>query len=306
MLEFDENLNVKSDNGSNGSSDVAGTVNIRDTSASSGTVAGSGGNSSSGTDGSDSTGGAGGSAIDGSIELPGGSAANARANDPTRARRGSGASRARSGRGSNSSRSRQSASDRGREETTQGPPLVDESAPREVALEKLGGSKKNSAHSRAMAIEFLAEGWSLAFQGAGFLLRDKEWEVEKETDATELAERTLNWISSLDKKKSAAWEKMVAKWQPFLSLIIAIVAIVGPRIAHTRAMRRAVNLQAQNGNGNGAGTAANGNASSQSIRTGPAAEVQPERVNTSGNGHANPNGRSFRREDFNQFFGPDA
>jgi hypothetical protein len=169
------------------------------------------------------------------------------------------------------------------------------------------------------------------FQGIGYAVRDPEWNLEKDGDAAELGERTLAWFESIDKRKSAAWEKRIATWQPLLALLMALIAIVGPRILHTRGLR-AVNLQKkEGGNGNGNANAnangTGGNPSPSPVQGGSGSVpgtatrgatdiagigrvVETKPTNGAGGmvGQRLPGGiieRPFRREDWGEQFGVD-
>lgn len=124
----------------------------------------------------------------------------------------------------------------GAETTTEGERSARSSIPRQVSFGSLGGAAK-SGKSHALTVEFVSEAWTLAFRGLAFLFQDKEWEIDQDADGAELGERSIAFFESLDKKRSAEWEKRIAKWQPFLALVFAVIAIVLPRILHMRELR---------------------------------------------------------------------
>jgi hypothetical protein len=80
------------------------------------------------------------------------------------------------------------------------------------------------------------------FSGAALALRDPEWKIE-EDDAAELGKRTVKLLKTLDAKSADKLEKRIAKYAPSLSLLMALGAIVAPRVANTRSKRNAVNLR---------------------------------------------------------------
>jgi hypothetical protein len=173
--------------------------------------------------------------------------------------------------------------------------------PRQVPYNELGQKPlKGSAKNSALTLEFFAEGWGLLFHGASFFTRDSEWRIPQE-DADELAARTQKWVQSLDVKRIASLEKKIAKWQPALSLGMALTAVIGPRIAHTRQVRRAVSSQTKTGS-----TATGAGSASTPATTIPVAEqATGARTNGNGSGPIELRGRPVRREDWQEVFGND-
>ena len=250
------------------------------------------------------------------IGIPGGDAFDARRNDPARKRgrrKSVRAIRKTIDDGSGDGRGRSSASDTGlpglgeSTETVERARSVDENVPREVGYGSLASPAKGTKNS-SLTKEFIAEGWKLVFDGCGFVLQDKEWTIDVDTDAAELADRTLNWLRGLDKNKTKNFERIAAKWQPFLMLVMALVAIVGPRIAHTRKVRQNARIGIQKTPGKDTGKPA-------PIQT--AAPVAPGEsisaaISRSSNGRTsseagptNAGHRPFRADDFLEVFGPD-
>lgn len=234
------------------------------------------------------------------LGVPTGNGKSARDNDPSRS--GSNRRRGRSNRGavSNGSGAGTDTRDNGAGSGTQETPLTATTAvPRPVKFQELGGS--SSARDKKLTRDFIAEGYTLLFDVTGSALRDKEtWELEK-ADAQELAERTHAFWQSLDKSKSAKWEKMLAKWQPLLMLLMALIAIVGPRIAQTSAKRKnAVNLRKEAGGGGGTATLP----APPATNVAPVANqpvFRPEPSNGPVPDRAGQ--RPLRREDFQELFG---
>ncbi len=297
-MKYDENLRMVSD-GNDDDSPNATRVTIGSA------ASGAGNNSDSstdGTDGNNSARGTGGTIDDGSAGTPHGSPDAARRNDPYRSRSGSGRNRRNRGGNSGDSGSANSGA-RKSGATEEGAGQTGDAIPREIAYDKLGktgGGKSSAIKNAALSQEFLAEGWAILFDGLAVLFRDPEWKIEKDEDGAELAERTLNWARSLDGKRSKDLEKWLAKWQPFLMLLMALFAIVGPRFAHTRSKRRAFNLQAQRASGTGASETATPVAgSSNSAATATASEPADNR----GTGPRYAHERPFRRQDFAEVFG---
>ncbi len=165
----------------------------------------------------------------------------------SRARSGSG--RGDSGAGSGSGNSGNSAPDgqgTGAETST---PLVGGDVPRPVSHRSLRG--KSSPADVILTGEFVTEIWSLAFSGAALVMRDPEWKVGEE-DAAELGKRTVKLLKTLDAKSADKLEKRIAKYAPSLSLLMALGAIVAPRIANTRSKRKnAINLREKETSGRG-------------------------------------------------------
>jgi len=120
-----------------------------------------------------------------------------------------------------------------------------DSIPREVSFESLGKTKasKSSKENASLSSEFIAEGFGLAFHGAAVLFNDDEWRLPEE-DAEELATRAKKWIRQ-GTKNVASFEKKLARWEPLIMLILGIIAVIVPRIIHTRDKRRALRLEAQ-------------------------------------------------------------
>lgn len=293
-MDFDElSLLPKTDDGNDNGGGAKPVVSIGTTN-SGGTRSDASASGGSGTERDDTVSDGSRGDENSTIVGPGGTAADTRRNDPYRARSGSGRSgRKRSDRGN----SRASTATSGRASATESEAQPDsEAVPRHVEPKELG-ARIGAAKAGALTQEFLAEGWVLAFDAVGFLMRDKEWHIDKDGDAAELAERTLNWVRSLDKKKSAELEKKIAKWQPMLSILMALIAIVGPRLAHTRSLRRAINLQKK-----GADTSATESASSAPVVNSDVLR-QSSNGRPDGNGQPNASVRPFRRADFGEIFG---
>lgn len=196
------------------------------------------------------------------------------------------------GRGRKSNRSNASAaSSSGSERAGEGSSSDSSRIPRQVAFESLSGSSSKKLEEQKLSREFFREGLQMGFSGIGSIVNDPEWALPDE-DAEVLAERLHNWLRSLDKKKAAKWEKVVARWQPFLMLVFALVAIVIPRIAHTQQLKRnARNLRKENQGGNvsGAGDSspvpAFSNHSPEPSGEGPGNATGNAR---NGNGHSGP------------------
>src|ERR1041384_1590852 len=154
--------------------------------------------------------------------------------------------------------------------------------PREVNFRSLRSGKSTPADI-ALTAEFIAEGWGILFQGASLFTRDPEWKLEQD-DAAELSARTVRLLKSLDQKSADKLEKKIAKYAPSLSLAMALVAVVGPRVAHTRQRRRdAFNIQAKGASRNGG----SGDAAGPSI---PSADTAFRGASPVVNGEGNGNG----------------
>lgn len=253
-----------------------------------------------GTIGDDTVGGIGGSDDDGNGNAPGGSGRAARDNDPYRARpRRAGKSARPSGSHTRDANTTTSAGKPAatKEEKASAPSAV----PREVDFAAIGKGLKPTASDSVLTKEFLVEGWSLLYKGTGFVLRDPEWDVQND-DAETLADRTLTWIGSLDKKRSAAFVKFMGKHQPLVSVIMAVLLITWPRIQHTMGLRRVAknNLPPQ-------GRTTAGSPTPSAPVSGPSAAMDFQA------GGARPNGarpvvaheRPLRREDWREIYPAD-
>lgn len=173
-----------------------------------------------------------------------------------------------SGSGDGKRRRSRARTDKGRAEAKETASSIPDVPPREVSYDKLGGSPsdKKSAKNQELTLKFFAETWGLVFHAAAVFTKDVEWKLP-ESDAEELAERTERWLGSLDAKRLAAARKKIAKIQPALSLGIALSAVIIPRVAHTRSLKRAVSPSPKQEQQNGTGksrteatsTAANSN-----------------------------------------------
>jgi hypothetical protein len=267
------------------------------TTGASGTGASDSNASTDRTAGDDSTSGRSGSDAVGTDELPVGTAAD----DPrARRKRGrkpeSGTDTSGDGRRRSNSSGADSTDTAGKQATENETGTVRETPPRVVDFDSLSGSVKTTAKNTHLTKEFIAEGWGLLFAGCGIALRDKEtWSLDEDAEAKELADRTLDWFRSIDKKKSAVWEKRIAAWQPFLMLLFALVAVLTPRIAATRGKRR-VDISpktAATSSGNPGPTApTTGTNNTVPIESGTG---QPS------NGRINFRERPFRNQDFQEF-----
>ncbi len=182
--------------------------------------------------------------------------------------------------------------------TEAGASSAGDSAPRSVGYRTLKG--KSNAADVALTAEFVTEMWGIVFSGAALVTRDPEWKIE-EDDANELGKRTIKLLKSLDGKSADKLEKRIAKYAPLLSFILCIVALVAPRIAHTRSLKRAVNLRKEETSRTGTGSAA-------------AASATTSDSGMAGGSGSNGTGRhaerpvtvsvhSLRREDGARFFG---
>lgn len=111
-------------------------------------------------------------------------------------------------------------------------------SPRPVKISGLKGSdNKSTTADVAISEKFVTEIWGILFQGCSVLFRDPNWKVD-EDDASDLATRTIALLKTMDAKNAAKLEKKIAKYAPSLSLLMALTALVGPRLAHTRNLRR--------------------------------------------------------------------
>ncbi len=253
-------------NGTSGSSSGSGNVGSGVVGTIDGTVVSGSGNSASGT--SRKADGASGESSGGDDELPLGS-------DGTSLEIGSGTGSKRKRNASNSGGSARRSGNRGSAEIET--ERVSTAVPRDV---KIGTARGKSSPSEIkLSHEFVSEAWGILFHGASLALRDPDWKLE-EDDASELAERTVALLKSLDKKSAERIEKRIAKYAPSLSLAMALVAIVGPRVANTRSKRRAVNLQKQTQTGSGTRVA---EGSTSAPNTGSQMAGRP-----SGNGNGQP------------------
>lgn len=181
----------------------------------------------------------------------------------------------------------------------EGAPSDSSASPREVAYQSLGRNSGPTKKESAITLQFVKEGWSIAFSALASALKDPEWNLPDD-DASELAERTRAWVSTLDAKRYATLEKRLAKWAPLLSLLMAIVAIVGPRIHHTRTLRRAINLP-KKGNATETATVAEPSAARPVVQpngpvagNGGAGQYRPN--------NAKPREASFTRAGFQELF----
>lgn len=241
------------------------------------------------------------------LSVPGGSASAARAGDSTR----NGSNRSANRGGGNSNRSgRKAGADSSSSKETETPDSG--SVPREISISELGAESKKSK-SVKLTNEFFAEGWGLLFILLAVVLKDNEWRLPDE-DQSELGDRTFNWLNSLDSKKFASVTKVLGKWQPFASLLFALIAVVGVRVAHTRQKggNHVINPPAKPPTGTGAGAATVARRSDQ--RTDfvqpPAQAVSSSSARTASVTEAPimvASGavieRPFRRDDFNELFG---
>jgi hypothetical protein len=301
-VKYDPDTLEPLSDGSNDSNNDGITFGTRGPDSSTGTNAGNNsGSGASGTTGNAPDGGTTRSADGDSGELPLGTARATRDADPYR---NGGSRRGRTGRNSGDSGTAKPAGS-ARTTAEKGPQSPSENPPRAVKLSELGG--KTDKKTEILTKEFLAEGFVLAFDSVGFFVQDKEtWHIERDEDAAELADRTLTWVRSLDKAKSAKWEKIVAKWQPLLFLLMGIAMVVWPRLSVTLSKKRRGNPVSIPPKGTA--TAGNGK---------PAAPVAPPASNASAtateapvrhvvngeHGHGNAELRPLRSKDFFELFG---
>jgi hypothetical protein len=149
------------------------------------------------------------------------------------------------------------------------------------------GSAKSSAADVLLTDKFVSEVWGILFQGASVVLKDPEWKID-EDDAGELSTRTIALLKTLDTKNAAKLEKKIAKYAPSLSLLMALTALVGPKIAHTRNLRRG-NLpketQATSGSGSNTASPASPN---------PSVGVKMDRPSANGSNGNNSGNAEFR------------
>lgn len=182
--------------------------------------------------------------------------------------------------------------------TKEGTAIPSEATPRKVAFNALGNQQQKPASlkNQAIAVEFYKEMWQLGFHGLSVFFRDHEWKLPDD-DAEELAERTQRLMAAGGVKRLQSAEKMIAKYQPIISLLIAVFAIVIPRLAHTKEMRKnAVNLKTKEAaaGASGAASPASVNRTDNNVPNGTG-----ERSGTvDGAGHNNSPYRPIRREDW--------
>lgn len=185
--------------------------------------------------------------------------------------------------------------------TKAGTSIPNETAPRKVAYNALGNqpSKPASLKNQAVAIEFYKELWSLGFHGLSVFFRDHEWKLPDD-DAEELAERTQRLMAAGGVKRLQAAEKIIAKYQPIISLLIAVFAIVIPRLAHTKELRRnAINSKKEEKAGTtGTATATPASSGDNGIPRGTGTGPGP----IDGNRRDNGGYRPIRREDWGEIY----
>lgn len=191
-----------------------------------------------GPDGSGVSGDGGGDGVD-SFGFPRGSAAAARENDPSRVGRGSTARTSGGGQRNGSSRGRSRG--RTRETTTEGTGDVrpSDARPGRVDWDSLDDASESPA---SFTTEFVSEGWSVFFSGLSFFFKDNEWELDGD-DSTELSRRTIRWLKTGDRKRAKAVEKQLQKWFPLLSLLLALIMILAPRIHRLQGKRNALRVR---------------------------------------------------------------
>lgn len=214
-----------------------------------------------------------------------------------RSRPGSGGN---SGGGSDSANSGNSSDATRRAGSAQDARSTGDNPPREVSYRSLRG--KSNAADVAISQQFVSEVWQMIFSLAAVVTHDDEWKIGDD-DATELSTRSVALFKGLDRKRADKIEKQIARFAPSLSLLMAVLMIVGPRLAHTRQLRKsgAVNIRKENESGGAANRPANPTPS-------PRYDAPVSGAHANGNGGAGSGNATitpFGREDFRTLYGED-
>lgn len=180
------------------------------------------------------------------------------------------------------------------------------SIPRDVKFGALGGhtSAKQTSKNAEITTEFLSESWGLLFHGLAIVFRDAEWKLP-EDDAQELAERTQRWMAAGGMRRLQTIEKLIAKYQPTFSVLIAFLAVIIPRVVHTSQMRKQKRAEHSPTSRQGAGAGGIGSSSvdtSTEGNPGPVGQAPP--VRTAGEAWPGSNQatvRPLRRQDWSDF-----